>query len=155
MAKKNKTSKKEKKSKSGSSKKTAGTGKLMDLVVGAVLGNLVSKYISAMPIVNNLPYPKILSPLAVGLTAHYTKIPYSQGMIIGAGVGVVTETIKSFAPESISKLLGADQYVISGSEGSDPLLGAQYLLGERNSQNMNPLDRDEYVISGASNDPLD
>jgi hypothetical protein len=76
-------------------------------------------------------------------------------MIVGASVGAVTEAIKSFAPESISKLMGADQYVISGSEASDPLMGAQFLLGEMDTDNQNPLDRDDYVISGASNDPLD
>ena len=152
MAKKIKTSKKIKKNKMSSGKKSS---KLMDIVIGAILGNVVSKYVSAMPVVKDLPYPKILSPVAIGLGASYLKIPYSEGMVVGASVGAVTEAIKSFAPESISKLMGADEYVISGNEGSDPLMGAQFLLGENDTQNQNPLDRDDYVISGASNDPLD
>jgi len=152
MAKKRKISKL-KKSKTRISGKSE---RLMDVVIGAVLGNVVAKYISAMPVIKDLPYPKILSPVAIGLGASYLKIPYSEGMVVGASVGAVTEAIKAFAPESISKLMGeSDQYVISGGESYDPLMGAQFLLGENDTQNQNPLDRDEYVISGASNDPLD
>ena len=139
----------------GLSKKKS-SNKLMDVVIGAILGNVVSKYISKMPLVEDIKYSNILTPAALALGANYFKIPYGEGMVVGASVGAVTEAIKEFAPESISKLLkGEDQYVISGSESSDPLLGAQFLLGEERQDNMNPLDRDDYVISGASNDPLD
>jgi len=137
------------------SKKSYGKSKLMDLVIGAILGNTLTKYVSKMSVVQSIPYSGILIPVAVAYGTTMAKIPYGEGMAVGASVQAVNEGIKIFAPDIHAKFLaGADEYVVSSS--SDPLAGAQFLLGEsQNSGMMNPLDRDEYVVSGASNDPLE
>jgi hypothetical protein len=137
------------------SKKTYGKSKLMDLVIGAILGNTLTKYIAKTPL-QNIPYSGVLIPVAVAYGTFTAKIPYGEGMAIGASVQAVNEGIKMFAPDIHAKFLaGRDEYVVSSA--SDPLAGAQFLLGEsgQNSGMMNPLDRDEYVVSGASNDPLE
>jgi hypothetical protein len=138
------------------SKKSYGKSKLMDLVIGAILGNTLTKYVAKIPMVQNIPYSGVLIPAAVAYGTTMVKIPYGEGMAIGASVQAVNEGIKMFAPDIHAKFLaGRDEYVVSSA--SDPLAGAQFLLGEsgQNSGMMNPLDRDEYVVSGASNDPLE
>lgn len=135
------------------SKKSYGKSKLMDMVIGAILGNTLTKYVGKIEMVQQIPYSGILVPVAVAYGTSMGKIPYGEGMAVGASVQAVNEAIKMFAPEVHAKFLaGKDEYVISSA--SDPLAGAQFLLGEQKT-GMNPLDRDEYVVSGASNDPLD
>lgn len=135
------------------SKKSYGKSKLMDMVIGAILGNTLTKYVGKIQMVQQIPYAGILVPVAVAYGTSMGKIPYGEGMAVGASVQAVNEAIKMFAPDVHAKFLaGRDEYVISSA--SDPLAGAQFLLGEQ-GQGMNPLDRDEYVVSGASNDPLD
>lgn len=139
------------------SRKSYGSkSKLMDLVVGAILGNVATKFISRVDMIKNIPYSGVLVPVAVAYGTTMSKIPYGEGMAIGAGVQAVNEGIKLFAPDIHTKFLaGQDEFVVSGqSESSDPLLGAQFLLGE-NEQNYSPMDRDEYLVSGSSSDPLD
>lgn len=141
--------------------KTAKRSKVMDLVIGAILANVGSKFLSGI-VADKIPYSKIAIPSVIAITANMVKIPYNEGMVVGGSVTAITEALKQFLPENISKLLnGEDEYVIAGAESADPLLGAQFLLGEMQARAeqersiMNPLDRDEYVVSGSTNDPLD
>jgi hypothetical protein len=60
---------------------------------------------------------------------------------------------KQYLPASVSELVAGEEYVIQGAEGSDPLLGADYLYGEEMQQD--ELGADQFVVSGQSNDPLD
>lgn len=139
------------------SKKSYGSkSKLMDLAIGAILGNVVTRFISKVDMVNRIPYSGVLVPVAVAYGTTMAKIPYAEGMAVGATVQAVNEGIKMFAPDVHAKFLaGQDEFVVSGeSESSDPLLGAQFLLGE-NEQSYSPMDRDEYLVSGSSSDPLD
>lgn len=138
------------------SKKSYGSGKskLMDLAIGAILGNTLTKFVSRIEMIQAIPYSNIVIPTAVAYGTTMAKIPYGEGMAVGASVQAVNEAIKTFAPEVHAKFLaGRDEYVISSA--SDPLAGAQFLLGESGDKGMNPLDRDEYVVSGSSNDPLE
>lgn len=139
-----------------SRKSYSSKSKLMDLVIGAILGNVATKFISKVDMVRNIPYSGVLVPVAVAYGTTMAKIPYSEGMAVGATVQAVNEGIKMFAPDVHAKFLaGQDEFVVSGeSESSDPLLGAQFLLGE-NRENYSPMDRDEYLVSGSSSDPLD
>lgn len=139
-----------------SKKSYSGKSKLMDLVIGAILGNVATKIVSRVDMVRNIPYSGVLVPVAVAYGTTMAKIPYAEGMAIGAGVQAVNEGIKIFAPDVHAKFLaGQDEFVVSGqSESSDPLLGAQFLLGE-NENNYSPMDRDEFLVSGSSSDPLD
>lgn len=138
-------------------KKSKGLSKkrpLMDLVIGALLANVGSKLLSKAT-KDMIPMGNIVTPAAVAIAANILKPPYAEGMVVGGALTAVSEAIRSYAPATIKDLLaGEDQYIIQGSEASDPLLGAQYLLGE-SEQMANPLDNTDYVISGSANDPLD
>lgn len=128
------------------------TGHIMDLVIGGVLANVGSKIIAKFA---NFPMSNLIIPAAVGAGAYYLRPPYSDGMVVGASLRIISEASKAYLPESVSTYLaGENEYVIQGAESADPLLGAQYLLGE-DQASMNPLDRTEYVVSGSSDDPLD
>lgn len=139
-------------------KKSRGLSKrkspVLDLVIGALLANVGSKLINRAT-KDMIPMGSIVTPAAVAIAANVLKPPYSEGMVVGGALTAVSEAIRSYAPATIKDLLaGEDQYVIQGSESSDPLLGAQYLLGE-SEEMTNPLDNTDYVISGSANDPLD
>jgi hypothetical protein len=127
-------------------------GHIMPLAIGAIVGNiannLVIKYAG-----NVIPMAQTLSPLAIGLLANYMKSDYSNGIIAASAVNLLSGIGKQYLPENFRELVaGEDQYVIQGSESSDPLLGANYLYGEGITDE---LGADEFVVSGASNDPLD
>lgn len=127
---------------------------VMDLVVGALLANVGSKLLSRVT-KDMIPMGNIVTPAAVAIAANILRPPYAEGMVVGGALTAVSEAIRSYAPAQIKDLLaGEDQYIIQGSESADPLLGAQYLLGE-SEQVVNPLDNTDFVISGAANDPLD
>lgn len=125
---------------------------IMPLAIGAIVGNiannLVIKYAG-----NVIPMAQTLSPLAIGLLANYMKSDYSNGIIAASAVNLLSGIGKQYLPENFRELVaGEDQYVIQGSESSDPLLGANYLYGE---EMVDELGADEFVVSGSSNDPLD
>jgi hypothetical protein len=125
-----------------------------DLVIGALLANVGSKLLSRVT-KDMVPMGNIITPAAVAIAANILRPPYAEGMVVGGALTAVSEAIRSYAPAQIKDLLaGEDQYIIQGSESADPLLGAQYLLGE-SEQVVNPLDNTDFVISGAANDPLD
>ena len=127
---------------------------IMDLVIGGLLANVVSK-LAGRTLKDTIPMSNLVVPAAVAVGANILRPPYADGMIVGAALTAVSEAIRSYAPASVSQLLaGEDQYVIQGAELADPLLGASYLLGEESGL-VNPLDNNDFVISGASNDPLD
>lgn len=127
-----------------------------DLVIGALLANVGSKLISKVT-KDMIPMGNIVTPAAVAIAANILRPPYAEGMVVGGALTAVSEAIRSYAPAAVKDLLaGEDQYVIQGSESADPLLGAQYLLGENEEPGLvNPLDNSDYVISGSSSDPLD
>ena len=82
------------------------------------------------------------------------KSDYSNGIIAASAVNLMSGIGKQYLPENFRELVaGEDTYVIQGNEASDPLLGANYLYGE-DSQPMDELGADEFVVSGSSNDPL-
>jgi hypothetical protein len=133
-------------------KKGSGKSNLMPLAVGAIIGNIanniVVKFGSSIPMISSI------SPVAIGLLANYMKSDYSNGMIAASAVNLMTSIGRQYLPASVSELVAGEEYVIQGAEGSDPLLGADYLYGEEN-MSMDELGQDEFVVSGASNDPLD
>lgn len=137
-----------------SKKSYSSKSKLMDLVIGAILGNVATKFISKVDMVKSIPYSGVLVPVAVAYGTTMAKIPYGEGMAIGAGVQAVNEGIKIFAPEVHAKFLaGQDEFVVSGEPSvSDPLAGAQFLLGE--SERMENLEENDFVMSGSTYDPL-
>lgn len=134
-------------------KKGMGKSHIMPLAIGAIVGNIanniVIKYAG-----NVIPMASTLTPLAIGLLANYMKSDYSNGIIAASAVNLMSGIGKQYLPESIGSLMAGEEYVIQGSESSDPLLGADYLYGEE-SQMTDELGADQFVVSGASNDPLD
>jgi hypothetical protein len=130
------------------------SGHLMPLVVGAILGNVANNMVIKFG-GNVLPMPQTLSPLAIGLLAYYMKSDYSNGIIASSAINMLSGISKQYMPDGqlAQYLAGEDQYVIQGQESSDPLMGADYLYGEMDNSDM--MGQDEFVVSGASNDPLD
>jgi len=130
------------------------SSKIMDLVIGAVLANIGVKFISSIQATKSIPYSGILIPSAVAYGTSMAKIPYGEGMAIGASVQAVNEAIKIFAPDVHAKFLaGQDEFVVSGEPSvSDPLAGAQFLLGE--SERTENLEENDFVMSGSTYDPL-
>jgi hypothetical protein len=133
--------------------KVAGHG-LMPLVAGAILGNVANNMIIKFA-GNVLPMPQTLSPLAIGLLAYYMKSDYSNGIIASSAINMLSGISKQYMPDGqlAQYLAGEDQYIIQGQESNDPLMGADYLYGEMDNSDM--MGADEFVVSGASNDPLD
>jgi len=130
------------------------SGHLMPLVIGAILGNVANNM--ALKFGGTvIPMAQTVSPLAIGLLAYYMKSDYSNGIIASSAVNVLSGISKQYMADSqlAQYLAGEDQYVIQGQESSDPLLGADYLYGEMDNSDM--MGQDEFVVSGASNDPLD
>lgn len=136
-------------------RKGRASGHLMPLVLGAILGNVANNMVIKFA-GNVLPMPQTLSPLAIGLLGYYMKSDYSNGVIASSAINLLSGISKQYMPDGqlAQYLAGEDQYVIQGSESSDPLLGADYLYGEM-AQQTDELGADQFVVSGASNDPLD
>jgi len=135
-------------------RKGKGTGHLMPLLAGAILGNVVNNMVLKFG-GTVIPMAQTVSPLAIGLLAYYMKSDYSHGIIASSAVNVLSGISKQYMADSqiAQYLAGEDQYVIQGQESSDPLLGADYLYGEMDNNDM--MGQDEFVVSGTSNDPLD
>jgi hypothetical protein len=133
-------------------KKGSGKSNLMPLAVGAIIGNIANNIVVKFG--SSIPMIQSISPVAIGLLANYMKSDYSNGMIAASAVNLMTSIGRQYLPASVSELVAGEEYVIQGAEGSDPLLGADYLYGEEN-MSMDELGQDEFVVSGASNDPLD
>jgi len=141
--------------KAKSKKSYSSNSKVMDLIIGAALGNVTARFASKAKFVKEIPYSGILVPIALAYGATIAKIPYGDGMAIGASVEAVNEGIKAFAPDVHAKFLaGQEEFVISGQPSvSDPLAGAQFLLGE--SERMENLtEENDFVMSGSTYDPL-
>lgn len=136
------------------SKKSHIKGHLMPLAIGAIVGNLANNIVNRYA-GNVIPMSGILTPVAIGFLANYMKSDYSNGIIAASVVNAASSISRQFMPGMVADLMaGEDQYVIQGQESSDPLLGADYLYGEE-SMAQDELGADQFVVSGASSDPLD
>jgi hypothetical protein len=136
-----------------SSKKSMGKHKMLPLAIGAILGNMVNNVVVRYG--QSIPMISSISPIGIGILANYMKSDYSDGIIASSAINLISSLGKQYLPTSVSELIaGEDQYVIQGAESADPLLGADYLYGEMQPMT-DELGADQFVVSGASNDPLD
>lgn len=137
-----------------STKKYSTKSNLMPLAIGAIIGNIANNIIIKYA-GNAIPMAGTLTPIAIGFLANYMKSEYSNGMIAASAVNLVSSIGKQYLPENVGSLVAGEEYVIQGQESSDPLLGADYLYGESTQTQTDELGADQFVVSGASNDPLD